>query len=93
MQWLFVKVEMFQKVFSTLQDFYSFIELTAELLPSCGLDCGNRINFYLNHLNQPSALNYSLTLKTPMLYWRPIWDSDGSFLVGTLERKRNLMKS
>ena len=46
----------FQKVFSTLQDFYSFIELTAELMPSCALDCGNRINFYLNHFKPTVCL-------------------------------------
>ena len=42
--------------FLYLQDFYSFIELTAELLPSCALDCGNRINFYLNHLKPTICL-------------------------------------
>ena len=68
MQWLFVKVEMFQKVFSTLQDFYSFKQLTAELLPSCALDCGNRINFYLNHLKPTVCLKLFTAPKTPMLY-------------------------
>ena len=86
-------MEIFQKVFSTLQDFYSFKQLTAELLPSCALDCGNRINFYLNCLKPTICLKLFTAPKTPMLYWRPIWDSDGSFLVGTLERKRNFMKS
>ena len=33
-----------------------------------------------------SALNYSLTLKTAMLYWHPMLGSDGSFLLGTLEK-------